>query len=69
MDLEKQAAARSDSLVMVLQDRVSGGQAHPESLQEDFYPLSMHDSVRQNHTDCIWGQGNSKLELWGTAQV
>ena len=33
MDLEKQAAARSDSLVMVLQDRVSGGQAHPELLQ------------------------------------
>ena len=27
MDLEKQAAARSDSLVMVLQDRVSGGKA------------------------------------------
>lgn len=53
----------------VLHDQVSGGQAHPESLQGDFYPLSMHDSARQNHTDCIWGQGNSKLELWGTAQV
>ena len=38
MDLEKQAAARSDSLVMVLQDRVSGGQAHPELLHWAPYP-------------------------------
>ena len=38
MDLEKQAAARSDSLVMVLQDRVSGGQVHPESLHRASNP-------------------------------
>lgn len=49
--------------MMVLHDQVSRGQAHPESLQWDFYPLSVRDSARQNHTDCIWGQGNSKLEL------
>ena len=46
----------------VLHDRVSGGQAHPESLQRIFYPLSMHDSARQNHID--FASGDKATASW-----
>ena len=38
MDLETWDAAGSKALMMVLQDRVSGGQAHPESLHRASNP-------------------------------
>ena len=41
MVLEKQGAAGSGALMMVLQDRVSGGQAHPGSLHGSCYPQAI----------------------------
>ena len=38
--METQSAARSQAVMTVLQERVSGGQTHPESLQWGFYPIS-----------------------------
>ena len=38
--LETQGAAIGETLMTVLQDRVSRGQPHPELLQSRFYPLS-----------------------------
>ena len=39
MDLEIRGAVGSEALVMVLQDRVAGGQAHPEWLQWVFHQV------------------------------
>ena len=39
MDLETQSAATSQAVMTVFQERVSGGQTHPESLQWGFYPI------------------------------
>ena len=41
MDLETQSTAETTLLMMVLQDRVSGGQAHPGSLHGSCYPQAI----------------------------
>ena len=46
----------------VLHNWLSGGQAHSESLQWVFYPLSMNDSSRQNHTD--FASGDKATASW-----
>ena len=40
MDLETQGPTRSQAVMTVSQERVSGGQTHPESLQWGFCPIS-----------------------------
>ena len=40
MDLEPQGTVGSKALMTVLQDQVSGGQAHPVVLQQAIYLLS-----------------------------
>ena len=47
--LETQDAAISETLMTVLQDRVSRGQPHPELLQCSFYPLSTQASPPASH--------------------
>ena len=47
--MKTQGSGRSEALMTVLQDLVSGGQANPELLQWGFYPLLVQGTLTVPH--------------------